>query len=779
MRFRRTAAVAAAAVVMVGTAVGTGTDAAGAASTSVGASGCDLGNGVQHVISLVFDNVHFFRDNPNVPSDLEQMPHLLNFLKPNGTVLSNVHTPMIAHTADDSLSIYTGLYGDRHGQPLTNTYKTYNPDGTTDPATSFAYWTGPVSTPRSRATAGHDTTPTHGYSDTVPATGAPDDDAGAVGAVHPGRMHGRRLLHRQHGAGEPAQDIPAVFGPNSPEVAQPDANPDPFKDAEVADYIGVARALCAGRCDLRERAGGEVRPDHAVAHRWPDSLPTEPGGYNGYQALFGAKYVAPQLGAGTPNLTHNGYQVTNAAGNLVDLSTATRSTSLQPHSPASPASAPPPRRRWPTWRTCRRPASRSPTATSPTCTSEGRHQRMHDSDRHGDRPAGRPRRQRATWTTPRPTTTRSRRSSSGSQADGITPANTVFMISAEENDQFVGANVGRADQPTPAGCDGVTTPCHYAAGQIGELAANIKGLLSTTSSSGTQFDIEPQGASIYVHGQPAANDPTVRQLERDTAAMTANNPFSGVNGEKIMKYQAGAVEQRVLHMQTADPLRTPTYTMFPVPDYFFGTTGPNVAINPASSPGTTATTARTSTSPGRRLSVQGVAVNGVNGPQPADGNEASDPNSLNTVPRRAATGTWVEETDLRPTLLHLAGLTDDYVNDGAVVASALDSAPAALTDVNDLVQLYQQINSSVGAFATDTLIAESKAQSSGSAKNDNLFTATEATLISLADHRDRVAGQMKVVLANAAAGIGPSHGTVTSLSAQATALLRQAHNLAN
>ena len=41
-------------------------------------------------------------------------------------------------------------------------------------------------------------------------------------------------------------------------------------------------------------------------------------------------------------------------------------------------------------------------------------------------------------------------------ADGITPNNTEFVISAEENDQFAGANVGRAVQPTPAGCDGVT-----------------------------------------------------------------------------------------------------------------------------------------------------------------------------------------------------------------------------------------------------------------------------------------------------------------------------------
>ena len=39
---------------------------------------------VEHVFYLQFDNVHFSRDNPNVPSDLEQMPNLLNFIKKKG-----------------------------------------------------------------------------------------------------------------------------------------------------------------------------------------------------------------------------------------------------------------------------------------------------------------------------------------------------------------------------------------------------------------------------------------------------------------------------------------------------------------------------------------------------------------------------------------------------------------------------------------------------------------------------------------------------------------------
>src|SRR6185312_5256899 len=111
-RRRTVAALSAAALLTSMVVAATAETPAVAVPQAPSSSGCQLGNGVKHVISLVFDNVHFSRDNPNVPSDLEQMPHLLNFLKSNGTVLSNTHTPLIAHTADDSLTIYNGLYGD-------------------------------------------------------------------------------------------------------------------------------------------------------------------------------------------------------------------------------------------------------------------------------------------------------------------------------------------------------------------------------------------------------------------------------------------------------------------------------------------------------------------------------------------------------------------------------------------------------------------------------------------------------------------------------------------
>jgi hypothetical protein len=47
---------------------------------------------VQHVIYLIFDNVHFLRDNANVPSDLEQMPNLLNFIRSKGGRYSQIIT---------------------------------------------------------------------------------------------------------------------------------------------------------------------------------------------------------------------------------------------------------------------------------------------------------------------------------------------------------------------------------------------------------------------------------------------------------------------------------------------------------------------------------------------------------------------------------------------------------------------------------------------------------------------------------------------------------------
>ncbi|MES1247565.1 MAG: hypothetical protein ABUS54_07825, partial [Actinomycetota bacterium] len=508
-----------------------------------------------------------------------------------------------------------------------------------------------------------------------------------------------------------------------------------------------------------------------------DLLPTEPGGYNGYQALFGAKYIAPAIGGG-PNVTHNGYQVTDASGNLVDLDGHTLQEPFS-HTAGFPGF--------------------SPTATQTLAVMADMQEAGipvtygYISDLHEKKPD-----------TATGCTTTGTASSSGKPvgpgdscyvanaqhydaafqkffarlaSDGITPANTLFVISAEENDQFAGANVGRAIQPTPAGCDGVTVPCNYATGQIGELQANIKGLLSTTPSAATQFDIEPQGASIYVHGQPAATDPGVRQLERDTAAMTGNDPYSGVANEKIAKYQADQLVERVLHMQTADPLRTPTYSIFPKGDYFFSTTGANVGINNGFaydhgyySPNIDITWVG--------MAGPGVSVRGVDGPEPAEGNQAHDPEANATVPQASTKGTWVEETDIRPTMLFLAGLKDDYQSDGHVIVQALARRPHALVETAALAAGYDQIESSVGTLATDTLIADTNALAAGSSSNDAAYAALQAKLLRLAGDRDRAASEIKQTLSDAAAGRMPNPLRFVTELAQEASLLARAAQLA-
>src|SRR4029077_9232071 len=116
------------------------TQAADDAGDSQHTAACRLAPGLKHVIEIQFDNVHLRRDNPNVPSDLEQMPNLLNFLEGQGTLLTNHHTPLISHTADDIITTLTGTYGERHGQPVANSYGYFKADGTVGFSSSFAYW---------------------------------------------------------------------------------------------------------------------------------------------------------------------------------------------------------------------------------------------------------------------------------------------------------------------------------------------------------------------------------------------------------------------------------------------------------------------------------------------------------------------------------------------------------------------------------------------------------------------------------------------------------------
>ncbi len=131
------------------------------AAPASAAAGCRIGPGgsIKHVIIIQFDNVHLERDNPNVPSDIQQIPALEDFVTHNGTLLSNDHTVLISHTSNGIISTETGLYPDQAGTGVGNTFPYLDPKQTgthntsasstsvpgTNAASLFTYWTDPTS----------------------------------------------------------------------------------------------------------------------------------------------------------------------------------------------------------------------------------------------------------------------------------------------------------------------------------------------------------------------------------------------------------------------------------------------------------------------------------------------------------------------------------------------------------------------------------------------------------------------------------------------------------
>src|ERR1700692_2076987 len=173
----------------------------GGSATAQAACGLQsAGNKIKHVVHIQFDNVHLRRDNPNVPSDLEQMPNLLNFMQNNGTVSGNHHTPLIAHTATDILTVLTGAYGDRMGVPVANSFGFFRNDGSVGFSSSFLYWTA--------LSAGGKPELIKENGNTFTEAGVPCTRAGCdVGAFSIANMEFESL---------PA-DVRTVFGTGSPE----------------------------------------------------------------------------------------------------------------------------------------------------------------------------------------------------------------------------------------------------------------------------------------------------------------------------------------------------------------------------------------------------------------------------------------------------------------------------------------------------------------------------------------------------------------------------------
>ena len=318
-----------------------------------------------------------------------------------------------------------------------------------------------------------------------------------------------------------------MFGAHSPEAKQLRKDPDSFKDPETADYVGLGVHCAQGNKFCKNAKAvkfGQTKPSHtAVA----DLLPDEPGGYTGFQALFGNKYLAPEFGGGRPNVSHNGFQVTNAAGNLVDENgNQINGAFLSPPAPGFPGYG-------------NINASQALAYGANMLENGVPVVNMYMADLHGNEFIS------SLSGTGGPCHGAPDALGSGSAcyiaqaqyynqafgtffkrlaSDGITAKNTLFIVSSDEGDHQAGANVGRSIEPTPANCDGATVSgdtvtrdllCTYPAGSFGELDANVNGLLATQQHNTTPFSLEEDTApEFYLTGNPGQNRPVVRRFER-------------------------------------------------------------------------------------------------------------------------------------------------------------------------------------------------------------------------------------------------------------------------
>jgi hypothetical protein len=112
-----------------------------------------------------------------------------------------------------------------------------------------------------------------------------------------------------------------------------------------------------------------------------------------------------------------------------------------------------------------------------------------------------------------------------------------------------------------------------------------------------------------------------------------------------------------------------------------------------------------------------------------------------------------DHTDIRPTILTLAGLKDDYKHDGRVLFEVLadQATPRALRahrdTLSDLADAYKQINAPLGDLGLNTLTGISTTALKGS---DATYTLLETKIKDITAKRNEIAGKMIDMLENAA-----------------------------
>jgi hypothetical protein len=657
---------------------------------------CELharGGEVTHVVHIQLDNVHLGRDEPNVPSDLEQMPHLREFFAGDGTIGGNHLASPLAQQAPDVLAVLTGLFGDRTGVSIGDSYGSYRSDGGVDFSTAAAYWTarGGDGKPLMLADTGK----------MVPAPWVPFTRAGCdVGAFATTGLTLQQL--------DP--DAASVLGASDAHTAVG----DPIT-AET-DLLGIA-IHCARGAALCNNT-----------HAQPDLLPDEPGGYAGFNALFGNRHVQPVISPAGPVTDLDGETIANDTG--------------RPGFPGVRSNAP---------QSLGYAAAMLEAGVQVVYVSIG--------GAHNAAPGA-------------------RADGPGEQAYiarlaafdaafgafvtklsalGITKRNTLFIAVSTGNDRFTGG------QPQTPQCDGIDVSCSYET--RGAIGASIDRLLATQRRNVTVFDnLATSAPAFYIHGNPQAADPLTRTLAQDLGKLTALNPLTGKT-DRLVAMFADRAQMQIMHMVTASPARTPSFIIFGDPAYLYRTTGSRADCS--APPACVAPEPDVTWLRGDIQRMTGRSWFAIAGPG---------------VAKLGQIDALSHHADLRPTMLALLGLKDSYIHDGVVLADVLDRSAlppeffGAGQDYSAVARTYSDLNDPLGPFGRASLALSTQAIKGSDTAYQNYLNAIGAITIK----RDALAQDMKAALDGAAfARIPTGLARAGILTSRAEALINNVEELAS
>jgi hypothetical protein len=139
-----------------------------------------------------------------------------------------------------------------------------------------------------------------------------------------------------------------------------------------------------------------------------------------------------------------------------------------------------------------------------------------------------------------------------------------------------------------------------------------------------------------------------------------------------------------------------------------------------------------------------------------------------------------DHADVRPTMLTLLGLKDDYVHDGRVLAEWLDNnvLPQGIHHGRgayiELADVYKQLNAPLGLLGRKSMVYANRSIIGSDATYANYLS----TIGTITSERNSLATKIKTALDDAAFGNKPV-GENSELGQHARALIDQVENLAD